>query len=599
MKQKSRDSEMCVIHTVHTLRILRIQRAIPMGWLFVAQLRPFVLLAGAASLLLNLALLMPSIYMMQVFDRVFSSRSVETLVMLSALAFLALALGYCMDVVRARALGWSGRALDRRLSPTALASVLREAAGVAGRANTDVLRDIAQLRAFLSGTGVHALFDAPWLPIYVLVICLMHPLLGLAATLGACMLAALAILNERLMRGRAERSLRCSRDATRHAEALTRNAEVIIGMGMTRAAVGSWEARHDLLLDAQAQLSAGSSKLSAVARITRHGLQIVMLALGAWLVIATHASPGIMVAATILLGRALQPVEQLIGGWKVLVEARGAWQRLSDRPAARMAQAGVELPAPSGRVEVERIIFSAAKLRPPLIKGVAFTLEAGESLGVIGPSASGKTTLIRLILGIWTPQAGVIRLDGADIAHWDRDSLGQHVGYLPQDVELFGGTVAENIARLGTVDSEQVVVAARLAHAHEMILRLPDGYETQIGEAGAILSGGQRQRIAFARALYGNPRLVVLDEPNANLDAQGEAALAAALAELKARNVTTIMVGHRPALMSQLDKLAVLKDGVLEAFGPSATILPRMHAVAARSGRPAPAQAEEAAQALA
>ncbi len=570
-----------------------------MSWLFVAQLKSFVLLAGAASLLLNLALLMPSIYMMQVFDRVFSSRSMETLVMLSALTFLALALGYCMDVVRARALGWSGRALDRRLSSPALASVLREAAGVTGRANTDVLRDIAQLRAFLSGTGVQALFDAPWLPIYVLVICLMHPLLGLVAALGACMLVALGVLNERLMRGRAERSLRCSRDTTRHAEALTRNAEVIIGMGMTRAAVGSWEVRHDQLLDAQAELGSASSRLSAAARITRQGLQIVMLALGAWLVIDANASPGIMVAATILLGRALQPVEQLIGGWKVLVEARGAWQRLSERPAVQTAQAGLELPAPSGRLELERVIFSAVSLRPPLIKGVAFTLEAGQSLGVIGPSASGKTTLIRLILGIWKPQAGVIRLDGADIARWDRDELGQHVGYLPQDVELFGGTVAENIARLGPVDSEQVVAAARLARAHDMILRLPDGYETQIGEAGGILSGGQRQRIAFARALYGNPRLVVLDEPNANLDAEGEVALAAALGELKARGVTTIMVGHRPALMSQLDKLAMLKDGALEAFGPSATILPRLRPVAARSNGPAPAQAEDAAEAFA
>ena len=558
-----------------------------------------MLLAGAASLLLNLALLMPSIYMMQVFDRVFSSRSVETLVMLSALAFLALALGYCMDIVRTRALGWSGRALDRRLSSAALASVLREAAGVAGRASTDALRDIAQLRAFLSGSGVQALFDAPWLPIYVLVICLMHPLLGLAAALGACMLVALAVLNERLLRGRAERSLRFSRDTTRHADALTRNAEAIIGMGMTRAAVASWETHHDRLLDAQAQLGQASSRLSAAARITRQGLQIVMLALGAWLVIDTHASPGIMVAATILLGRALQPVEQLIGGWKVLVEARGAWRRLSERPGVPLGQMGLELPAPAGRVEVERVIFSPVPLRAPLIKGVAFTLEAGESLGVIGPSASGKTTLIRLILGIWKPQAGVIRLDGADIARWDRDALGRHIGYLPQDVELFGGSVAENIARLGRVDSEQVVAAARLAHAHEMILRLPDGYDTQIGEAGAVLSGGQRQRIAFARALYGNPRLVVLDEPNANLDAQGEVALRAALGELKARGVTTIMVGHRPALMSQLDKLAVLKDGALEAFGPSAAILPRMHAVAARTDRSAWVQAQDAAEALA
>lgn len=564
-----------------------------MRWLFVARLRPFVLLAGTASLLLNLALLMPSIYMMQVFDRVFSSRSVETLTMLSALAFLALALGYCMDIVRSRALGWAGRALDRRLSPAALASVLRETAGVAGRANTDVLRDIAQLRAFLSGSGINALFDAPWLPIFLLVIGLMHPLLGLAAAIGACLLGVLAIVNEKLMRGRAERSLRYSRDTTRQADVLTRNAEVIVGMGMTRAAVASWQVRHEQLLDAQAQLGAGSSRLSALARVTRQGLQIVMLALGAWLVIDMHASPGIMVAATILLGRALQPVEQLIGGWKGLVEARGAWQRLSERPATSTAGTPLELPAPTGRIEVENVVFSAVAQRPPLIKKIAFTLEAGESLGVIGASASGKTTLIRLILGIWKPQSGVIRLDGADIARWDRDALGAHIGYLPQDVELFGGTVAENIARLGTVDSTKVVEAARLAHAHEMILRLPEGYETQIGDAGAVLSGGQRQRIALARAMYGNRRLVVLDEPNANLDAQGEAALAATLKELKARGVTTIMVGHRPALMSQLDKLAVLKEGALEAFGPASAILPQKHAVSAQPARLAPVRNDQ------
>ena len=263
-----------------------------MSWLFVAQLRSFVLLAGTASLLLNLALLMPSIYMIQVFDRVFSSRSVETLAMLSVIALLALALGYCMDVVRAAALAWSGRALDRRLSPTALASVLREAAGVSGRANADVLRDIAQLRTFLGSSGIHALFDAPWLPIYLLVIGLMHPLLGLAAAIGAVVLIALGLLTEQLTRARAERALHCARDVTKHADALTRNAEVIIGMGMTKAAVASWQARHDDLLHAQAQLSGASTRLSASARMTRQGLQIVMLALGAWLVIDVHASPG-------------------------------------------------------------------------------------------------------------------------------------------------------------------------------------------------------------------------------------------------------------------------------------------------------------------
>ncbi len=570
-----------------------------MGWLFVKHLRPFVLLAGAASLLLNLALLMPAIYMVQVFDRVFASRSMETLVMLTALALLALALGYCMDTARARALAWAGASLDRRLSPAALSSVLQRAAGTTGRADTDALRDIGQLRAFLSSSGIQALFDAPWLPIYLVVIGLMHPMLGLAAAIGAGLLVALGVLTERLTRTRTEQALRGSRAANRHAEALTRNAEAIIGMGMTAAAIASWRTRHDELLDTQAALGATSARLSAAARITRQGLQVAMLGLGAWLVIDANASPGIMVAATILLGRALQPAELLIGGWKGLVEARGAWQRLNDRPATVSAGCELALPAPRGRLELERVVFATAPMRPALIKGIGFQLEAGESLGLIGASASGKTTLVRLILGIWTPQAGSVRLDGADIARWDRDALGQYVGYLPQDVELFAGSVAQNIARLGAVDSKRVVEAARSAHAHEMILRLPEGYDTQIGEAGAVLSGGQRQRIALARALYGDPRLVVLDEPNANLDAEGEMALLAALAELKARGVTLVMVGHRQKLMSQLDKLAVLKDGALEAFGPAAAVLPRVRTLAKPSARLSVVQPTEPSEALA
>ncbi len=570
-----------------------------MGWLFVKQLRPFVLLAGAASLVLNLALLMPAIYMVQVFDRVFASRSVETLVMLTALVLLALALGYCMDTVRARALSCAGAVLDRRLSPAALAAMLGRAAGPAGRPDADGLRDIGQLRAFLGGSGIQALFDAPWLPLYLMVIGLMHPLLGAGAALGACVLVVLGVLTERLTREHSARALRDSRAANHHAEALTRNAEAIVGMGMTAAAIDGWRSRRGELLDTQARLSATSSRLAALARMARQGLQVGMLALGAWLVIRANASPGIMVAATILLGRALLPAEHLIGGWKGLLDARGAWRRLSDRPVAPSTSANVALPAPAGRLEVERLLFASAPARPALIKGVSFRLEPGESLGLVGPSAAGKTTLVRLILGIWAPQAGSVRLDGADIARWDRDALGPHVGYLPQDVELFAGSVAQNIARLGPVDPERVVEAARLAHAHEMILRLADGYDTQIGEAGAVLSGGQRQRSALARALYGNPRLVVLDEPNANLDAEGEMALVAALAELKARGVTLIMVGHRQKLMARLDKLAVLNDGVLEAFGPPAEVLPRIRTLAKPSARLSIVQAAQPSRALA
>ncbi len=549
-----------------------------MNWLFVKRLRPFVLLAGGASLLLNLAMLMPALYMLQVFDRVFTSRSVETLVMLTLLVLLALGLCYFADTVRARALAWAGRALDRQLSPVALAGSLRQAAGIAGRADNDALRDITQLRAFLGGTGILALFDAPWLPLYLLVIGLMHPMLGLAATAGAAVLIALGVLTEKLTRAQAEQALRRSRASNHHAESLTRNAEVIAGMGMTQAAVAAWQVRHDALLETQATLGQATSRLSGMARVLRQLLQVTMLGLGAWLVIDMQASAGIMIAATVLIGRALQPVEQLISGWKSMIEARGAWRRLSERPAPNRALK-VALPAPSGRLDVERVSFNAAPGKPALIKAVNFSLLAGESLGIVGPSASGKTTLIRLILGMWTPQAGMVRIDGADIAQWDRDALGKYIGYLPQSVELFAGTVAENIARLGKVDSASVVQAAQLAHAHEMILRLPYGYDTPIGEAGSVLSGGQRQRIALARALYGEPKLVVLDEPNANLDMEGEQALAAALIELKARGTTVIMVGHRPALMAQLDKLAVLKDGALEAFGPGSTVLPRLRAV--------------------
>ena len=551
-----------------------------MSWLLARQLRPFVLLAATASLVLNVALLAPALYMLQVFDRVFASRSIETLVMLSLLAALALLLAYFMDTVRARALAWAGRALERRLAPAALEGVLRDAAAPSGRADGDLVRDIGQLRSFLAGSGVHALFDAPWVPIYVLVIALMHPLLGATAAIGALLLAAIALLIEKLTHEPVREVVAGSRASAQHAEALARNAEVIVGMGMTGAAVAAWQVGQEKLLEAQARVGGTTAELGAAARIARQGLQVAMLGVGAWLVIGLDASAGIMVAATILFGRALQPLEHLIGGWKAMVGARSAWQRLGAKPAAHAERAKLALPSPSGRLELEQVVFAPAPNRPALIKRVSFSIEPGESLGIIGPSASGKTTLVRLMLGIWKPQSGVIRLDAADIASWDRDALGQHVGYLPQDVELFAGTVAENIARLAAVDSHKVVEAARLAHAHDMILRLPQGYDTEIGREAAALSGGQRQRIALARALYGNPQLIVLDEPNANLDAEGERALRAALAGLKARGATVVLVAHRPAMMSALDKLAVLNEGALEAFGPASAVLARLRAVA-------------------
>jgi PrtD family type I secretion system ABC transporter len=566
-----------------------------MNWLFASRLRPFVLLAGAASLVLNLALLAPAIYMTQVFDRVFASRSVETLVMLSLFAALALALGHAMDALRARTLAWAGRALEERLAPAALADVLRHAARGTAGGDTDVLRDVAQLRSFVAGPPMQALMDAPWLPVFLLVIAAMHPILGALAAAGAATLIAVGIATERLTRAPAADVTRRSRAASRSADALTRNAEVIAGMGMDRAALAAWSREHDALLGAHAALAARSAPLGALARTLRQALQIAMLGVGAWLVIGADASAGVMVATTILLGRALQPAELLIAGWKQQLQARAAWRRLAERRFAADADAGLSLPAPQGRLDVERVVFGHEGQRTPLIKGATFALEAGSSLGLIGPSASGKTTLARLLLGIWRPQSGAVRLDGADVAQWNRDELGAHVGYLPQDVELFAGTVAENIARLGAVDSAKVVEAAKLAHAHEMILKLPQGYDTPIGDGGSRLSGGQRQRIALARALYGEPKLVVLDEPNANLDAEGDEALRAALVALKERGTTVVVVGHRPALMSRLDRLAVLKDGAVVAFDTAAALLPQLIAASAAPPRAVAAVAAPAA----
>jgi PrtD family type I secretion system ABC transporter len=545
-----------------------------MDWLFAQQIRPFMKLAALASLLLNLALLAPALYMLQVFDRVFASGSIETLVMLSVPLLAMLVLGYYMDSARARTLAAAGRRVEACLAPAALGNALQQAAA-GTRADHEALRDVAQLRTLLASPGVVALFDAPWVTIYLLIITLMHPLLGGIAALGALSLFALGVFTEYATRRHTERALTAARATHRQADLLMRNAESVVGMGMTTTAIAAWQGRCDEQHAAQEQLAGINARLGSLARMSRQGLQAVALGFGAWLVVGREASPGIMIAATILLGRALQPVELLIGGWKAMIEARGAWRRLGERQSPERA-APLALPPPKGRLDVERLIFAPAAGRAPLIRGVAFTLFAGDSLGIVGPSASGKTTLVRLLLGIRVPQQGKVRLDGADIARFDRDLLGRAVGYLPQEVQLFAGTVAANIARLQKPDPQAVIRAAQLAQAHDLILRLPEGYDTEIGDGGSLLSGGQRQRIALARALYGDPRLVILDEPNANLDEEGDAALAAALTELKARGVTVILVGHRQSIMKQLDKLAVLNKGVFESFGPAAIILARL-----------------------
>jgi PrtD family type I secretion system ABC transporter len=558
-----------------------------MNWLLARQIRPFMKLAAFASLLLNLALLAPALYMLQVFDRVFGSGSIETLVMLGIPVLVMLVLGYHMDAARGRILAAAGRRVESCIAPEALATQLqgraagtRIGAGAAGASlDDDALRDVAQLRRLLAGPGVVALFDAPWVPIYLLLIAIMHPLLGGIAALGALALLGLGMLTEYATRRRTESAMLATRDSQRQADALLRNAESVVAMGMTGAAIADWQGRCELQYQAQEGLAGCTARFGALARMLRQLLQVLALAFGAWLVIGREASPGIMIAATILLGRALQPVELLISGWKAMIEARAAWRRLAARQL-RGRQPRLALPAlpalKGGRLEIERLTYSFSAQRAPLLRGVCLTVFPGESLGLIGPSASGKTTLLRLLLGIRTGQSGTVRLDGADIARWDRDSLGRVIGYLPQDVELFAGSVSANIARLQKPDPQAVIRAAQLAQAHDLISSLPEGYDTEIGEGGCLLSGGQRQRIALARALYGDPRLLVLDEPNANLDDDGDVALAGALVQLKARGVTVVIVSHRRSLISKLDRIAVLRNGKIEAFGPSSLMLARL-----------------------
>ena len=543
----------------------------------ISGFRKFFLFAGFFSLVINALLLVPPIYMLQVFDRVLTSRSEETLVYLTIGGICALVVMALLDMVRARLLGIAGAALDRRLGPRVLDGLLAQTARLGGAAYLNGLRDVNTLRMFLGGSGLLALFDAPWLPFFLLVIFLFHPLLGAVALVGAIGMLTTAVLNERLTRKPAEEAQAQGRRAGRYIDGAVRNADVIAALGMLPAVASRWGQANDAALMQQLRATRIGGVFSGMSKFARQFIQLAMLATGAWLVVDQHVTAGIMIAGTILLGRALAPVETLVAGWRNLIEARLAWRRLDELLTANPpAATEIDLPAPSGRLEVDRVLFGMKGAERPIIRGVSFALAPGEALGVVGPSAAGKSTLARLVVGVWKPVSGIVRLDGADVAAWPRERLGPHLGYLPQDVELFAGTVAANIARLAECDSAEVVRAAQRAHVHELILRLPKGYDTEVGEGGALLSPGQRQRIALARALYGNPRLVVLDEPNANLDQEGEQALVAALRGVKEAGVTVLVIAHRASILAGVDKLLVLRDGTVEKFGPARDLMPKV-----------------------
>jgi PrtD family type I secretion system ABC transporter len=541
---------------------------------FFVRFRPFFVAAGLFSLVIKILMLVPALFMLQVFDRVVSSRSQETLIMLALLAVGALMFMAYLDVIRSRLLSSAGVALEKLLGPRVLSDMMRRGTMPEGRESMHGLRDVGAIRAFLSGPGIVALFDAPWVPIYILIIWLFHPVLGMLAAAGAIMLLSIAWLNEKLSRKPLEQLQLESRKAGRYADQSVAHAEAAGAMGMVDNLTRGWQGLSRNVLNYQLEANRASSAFSSLSRFTRQFLQVAMLGAGAWLVIHQSATIGVMIAATILLGRALAPVESAIGGWKSLVDARSAYGRLDAALADEQDDsAATELPPPVGAVAVEKVVFGFPGQDRPVIKNVSFDLAPGEALAIVGPSAAGKSTLSRLIVGVWKPVAGVVRLDGADISKWPRARLGPYVGYLPQTVELFAGTVSENIARLGEVDSAAVIHAAQRANAHEMILRLPQGYDTPIGDSGAFLSAGQRQRVGLARALYGSPKLVVLDEPNSNLDNEGETALIDAIRDLKAEHVTIVVITHRTPILAAMDKVVLLRDGVIEKQGALSDIL--------------------------
>jgi PrtD family type I secretion system ABC transporter len=533
----------------------------------------------AFSLAINLLMLATPLYMMQVFDRVLSSRSGDTLVMLTLITVLAIGVLTLLEAIRAQMLVRIGNWLDDRLGPTVFAGALRAALRSDPARASQGLRDLGTMRGFITGPTVTPLLDAPWAPIFIIALFALHPVLGLIGLGGGVVLFGLGLINEIITKQPLRRANLAASKTHQRAEAALRNAEVIRAMGMGEGVLRLW--RRDSAGTHEAQRAAGTrgGVILALSKFFRLLVQTVILGAGAWLVIHQEASAGAMFASSFLLGRALAPVENAISTWKSLVAARLAHRRLDDLVSALPSEAkGMELPRPVGELVVERLVFVPPGGEEPTLRGVGFELAPGEVLGVIGPSAAGKSTLARLIAGTWSPTAGKVRLDGADISVWHDSGGSQHVGYLPQDIELFAGSVRDNIARLGDANPTAVIEAAKLVGLHEIIMRLPRGYNSEIGEAGLRLSGGQRQRIGLARAVFGQPRLVVLDEPNASLDHEGEEALHHAITRLKEMGTTVVMIAHRPSVLGLADKLLVLRNGAVDAYGSRAEVIAKLNA---------------------
>jgi ATP-binding cassette subfamily C protein/ATP-binding cassette subfamily C protein EexD len=531
----------------------------------------------AFSAAMNVLMLTGPLYMMQVFDRVLSSRSMETLAYLTLIAIVALAVMAAIEIVRSALAVRIGAFLDQRLGPESLDRMIHSA--VQGRSvGVQPLRDLAQIRGYCTSNAAFAVCDAPWLPIYLGVVFLIHPILGVIAVLGAFILFVVAVLNEfatrRALSGAAEKQNR----SMQRAEAAVRNAEVVEAMGMLHGIGQRWHQESRVGSELQTKGADRAALYQSIARFLRMVIQVAMYAAGAWFVVNQQITAGAMMAATIIMARGLAPVEQAIGGWRIMLGTRDAYSRLKSFFAEPPRAETMSLPEPAGRITVERLTYAPRGSLRVLLKGISFQIEPGEAVAIAGPSGAGKSTLARALVGVIAPNAGHVRLDGAELHRWNRMEFGAFVGYLPQGVELFDGTVRDNIARLAEAEDADVVAAAKLADVHDLILRLPYGYHTKIGDGGTKLSAGQRQRIALARAVFGRPRLVVMDEPDSSLDVDGEAALERAISQLRADGATVIVVTHRPRLLAVVDKVLILRDGAVDAFGPAGAVMERLRA---------------------
>ncbi len=534
---------------------------------------------AVASAVINVLYLTGSFYMLEVYDRVIPSRSFPTLIGLSILAISLYGFQAVLDLLRSRMLVRIGRSLGQDLSPRVYHTISRLA--LTTRSSSDGLqpmRDLDQIRGFLSGAGPVAFLDLPWLPFYIGICFIFHVLIGVAALVGVIVLVTLTVLTDRFTK-------EPSRAATVHAvrrnslaEASRRNSEVLHAMGMSSRIAELWSESNIRYLDAQQRVSDIAGGFGAVSKFTRMAIQSAMLGVGAFLVIHQEATGGVIIAGSIIGGRALAPIDSVIANWKNFVASQQAWQRLKNLLSLiPRLKKEMLLDAPVKSFESEVVSVNPPGDRRIVVQDISFRLDAGAALGIVGPSGGGKSCLARALVGVWTPARGTVRIDGATLDQWPPEALGRHIGYLPQDVELLGGTVAQNISRFeSSLDSEKVLAAAKLASVHDLIIKLPNGYETDIGENGSALSAGQRQRIALARALYDDPFLVVLDEPNSNLDPEGEEALTRAILSVKARRGIAIVIAHRPSALAAVDQVMVIAQGRSQAIGPKDEVLAKV-----------------------